>query len=442
MRKFALKLVPLLAAAGLTVTSRAMAADPCSDLPDEPGADTIPKLYIESGDTQEFMIRALGRQLIETSGNKLRVIYRNRPTCEIRVDMFGAPGKPGTTQMTTVSTPTNRPIKYIPITAPAAGADYPQCTVPDPNTDGTPVAGAVTIQLGIGATYLSSCPDNAIDKTGTVREYDGPLQAYGFITNNASTQNGITAEEGFLAFSYAEGGGDAAPWLVQNLRFVRKASASTTLTMSSNVHVDPSVFVKFGQTTPNDKSAEIISLVNGATANAEQSLGVLGLDLYDADRTKIRVLPFRGFGQRYAWYPDKTEKTYDKQNVRDGHYLPWSPTPYMADSSGDGSDPDQIKDPDARRFYKLVRGFITESDVDGLKTIAKNTLIPQCAMKVTRKADGADLELYSDPAPCHCYYEANVTNGTTSCATCSGAAGSACGTAGKCFHGYCEEGAK
>lgn len=438
MRKLALLFV---AAAGLTVTSRAMAADPCKTLPDEP-ATPIPKLYIESGDTQEFMIRALGRQLIK-SANPLRVIYRNRPTCEIRVDMFGAPGKAGPAKMITVSAPTNRPIRYIPLDEPAAGADYPQCTVPDADTD----ADAQPIALGIGATYLSSCKD-AINTTGSVKEYDGPLQAYGFITNNLSTQNGITAEEGFLAFSYPEGGGfpegaaDGTPWLVQNLRFVRKATASTTLTMSSNVHVDPTVFVKYGQTTPADKSSEIISLVNGATANAEQVLGVLGLDLYDADRSKIRVLPFRGFGQRYAWYPDSTEKTYDKQNVRDGHYLPWSPTPYMADSTGDGSDPDQIKDLNARRFYKLVRGFTTEADVDGLKTIAANTLIPQCAMKVTRDADGADLRLYSDPAPCGCYYEANVKGGTTKCATCTGAAGSACGTAGKCFHGYCEEGAK
>jgi hypothetical protein len=415
----------MVAAAGLTVTSRAMALDPCAALTDEPGTP-IPKLYIENGDTQEPLIKALGRQLIK-SANPLRVIYRNRPTCEIRQDMFGT-SAPGPVNMITVA---GRKIQYIKVAQPsdpAAPTAVEECTVPD--TD----AGAVPIQLGIGATYLTSCTD-AVATNPNLGTFDGPIQAYGFITNNASTQNGITAEEGYLAYGFPEAGGDAQPWVVQNLRFKRSNTASTTLTMAAAVRLTATQFaVGAAPKLDPETSVQLMNMVK-TSSNPEATLGILGLDLYDVDRTIVKLLPFRAYDQRYAYYPDSTVDSFDKQNVRDGHYLPWAPTPYMAIKGADGN----ITDANAKRFYDLVRGFRKDADVDGLGAVAKNSLIPECAMTVTRAGDGADLQLYTDPAPCSCYYEASVRNGATTCATCTGDEGSACGTNGKCRLGYCQE---
>ena len=41
--------------------------------------------------------------------------------------------------------------------------------------------------------------------------------------------------------------------------------------------------------------------------------------------------------KKFAYYPDKKAGTFDKQNVRDGHYVPWAPTPYMAKKAADGT---------------------------------------------------------------------------------------------------------
>lgn len=401
----------------LAMTGGAAAAngDPCAALTDEDNA--VPVIYIENGDTQEPLVKKLGKLLMQSS-TKLRIFYRNRPTCNIRNDLFS-----GTTMITTSDGATARPVRYIPGSAafdPSSPA--PVCTVPD-------VAPGPPISLGIGATYLSSCPQTPA-QPADIGVVDGPVQAYGFITNKNSSQVAITAEEGYLAYGFAEGAGEAAPWIVQNLRFKRGNTASTTLTMSSAIRLLPTQL----QTAAASGTSEdlITSVIN--SANPEATLGMLGTELFDQRRADIKLLAFKSFGQRFAYFPDSTNATFDKQNVRDGHYLPWSPTPYIAKVTPGTTT---FVDANARRIFELVMGTRTGDDVDGLLQVISSGLVPECAMKVTRAGDGADLALYSDPAPCACYFEKNVPQGTTTCTTCTVGNDAPCG-GGKCRRGFCE----
>ena len=51
--------------AAAALSSRAASAQPaCRSLPDEPAGGPIPKIYIENGDTQEPLIKRLGRKLL------------------------------------------------------------------------------------------------------------------------------------------------------------------------------------------------------------------------------------------------------------------------------------------------------------------------------------------------------------------------------------------
>lgn len=416
MRNVALSLA---VAVGLTATSRASAQPACNSLPDEPAAGAIPKLYIENGDTQEPLIRALGKLLVK-SATPLRIIYRNRPTCNIRVDMFT-----GNKMFAVTDGTTARTVRYVHVNQ---AEDPTECTVPA--KDSTDVNNPLQpITLGIGATYLTSCTD-AVPANPSLGIFDGPIQAYGFVTNVKSTQNAITAEEGYLAYGFTEGAGEANPWVVQALRFKRSNTASTSLTMAAAIRLKTSEMKTAPALVP-ETSNQLIAEVQKDT-NPEATLGILGMDLYDVNRDKVKVLPFKSFGQRFAYYPDKTSTTFDKQNVRDGHYLPWSPTPYMAIMDGTG----KIADPAAKRFYDLVLGLRRDPDVDGLRVTAQTGLIPECAMKVTREGDGADLKLYDDPAPCGCFFEKNVrVEGGATCKACTD--DTPCG-GGKCRHGYCE----
>jgi hypothetical protein len=394
----------------VTRTSAAAEGDRCDALTDED--NDVPTLYIENGDTQEPLVKKIGKLLMQSS-NKLRVVYRNRPTCNLRNSLFT-----GATMQTVVDGATARPVRYIPGRPdfdPSGPA--PTCTVPDAPTPGKPIA------LGIGATYLSSCPATPA-QPADVKVFDGPVQAYGFITHKSSSQVAITAEEGYLAYGFIEGAGEASPWLVQNLRFKRGNTASTTLTMAAAIRLLPMQM----KAAPDSGTSELlISSVMGSS-NPEATLGILGTELYDQRRADIKLLAFKAFGQRYAYYPDSTPTSFDKQNVRDGHYLPWSPTTYIAKVDAQGN----IADPNARRFYELVMGG---DDVDGLRQVVSSGLIPRCAMKVMRAGEGADLTLYSDPTPCGCWFEKNVPRGSTTCTPCTD--DGPC-KGGKCRLGFCE----
>lgn len=426
MRKSALLIV---AAVGLTATTAYADPPPCSALPDEPdAANPIPKLYIENGDTQEPMITKMGQLLIK-SANPIRVIYRNRPTCNLRVDLYTGANMTKVTDGTTART-----VKYIQFdtTQPPV-----ECSVPDLTTDPNPNPAPVKIQLGIGATFLSSCTDTITNPDASVDQFAGPVLAYGFITHPQSSQNGITYEEGYLAYGFPEGDGQANPWIVQALRFKRSNTASTSLTMAANVGLPSPAKMQAAPALVPETSAQLALAVEGSS-NPEATLGILGMDLRDSgnNRTLIKMLPFKAKNQRYAYYPDKTKDSYDRQNVRDGHYMPWAPTPYIASKAGDGT----IADPLAKRFYDLVMGNNPSDDVNGLKVISQVGLVPQCAMKVTRTADGSDLSRYTtDPHPCGCYFEANVPQGaaSASCTTCTDDT-TCSGATPKCRFGYCE----
>jgi hypothetical protein len=159
----------------------------------------------------------------------------------------------------------------------------------------------------------------------------------------------------------------------------------------------------------------------------------MGTEIYDQNRDKVTELAFRAFGQRYAYLPDASATSFDKKNLRDGHYTPWAQTIYMMPIDAGTKAPTNAK---AKLFFDLVQGDQTLSDVDGLGTIIKKGLVPTCAMKVTRDpVDAAPLRGFSPAAPCGCFFEASVPGGKTSCQACGG--GVTCAT-GVCRHNYCE----
>jgi hypothetical protein len=371
---------------------------------------TTPRVVIENGDTQEPLLKALGQKLAN-SATPLRILYLNKSTCLLAADAYAGTPIPSTT-----------PVSYTPTTAedPTWDPSKPSPTC-DPDPAGFP------IDLAIGATYLTSC-SIPVPKPSTTSVLEGPIQAYGFAAPKGAMQTAITAEEAYFAFGWPMGGGMSQPWDDQTLRFIRGQATSTALTCSANIGLDPTRLQ--GTLLNPDRSASVLSALQTAST-PDKAIGLLGVDIYDQHRDTIKLFAFRAFQQRYAYFPDSTSLTFDKQNVRDGHYVPWSPTQYIVTTDGGGT----IVNPDVKRIVDLVFGNRTDADVDGLATVASKSLVPKCAMKVTRQYDGGDLALYSDPAPCGCFFDKNVPGGSTSCTVCTD--DGPCG-AGHCRHGFCE----
>ncbi len=81
----------------------------------------------------------------------------------------------------------------------------------------------------------------------------------------------------------------------------------------------------------------------------------------------------------------------------------------------------------------------------GLGDVVNVGLIPDCAMHVSRTADGGPLSLYTPAATCDCFFASKIPGavagatpaGCTTCTTDAECTASGPGTA-TCQHGFCE----
>src|SRR5262249_66286 len=121
-----------------------------------------------------------------------------------------------------------------------------------------------------------------------------------------------------------------SPWNKEQFLFTRPPTKSTLVATALNINVPPNKW----KGTPQPASSDVVNAVK-TSATAEATLGILGAEVYDANRGKgINVLGFKAYGQHSAFYPDSSSTSFDKQNVRDGHYTLWSPTVYITKVDG------------------------------------------------------------------------------------------------------------
>jgi hypothetical protein len=380
------------------VSRRAEAANPaCNTLPNP--------IYVEAGDTQEPLLKTIGRGL-RNSSQPMTIIYNTTGSCSLIQDMY-------------TSNPLKVNLKYVPSTAENATWDPSQPSLQCTNT-------SQAIDVAISAVFVQAC--TAQSPPPPIGLITGPIQGYGFLVPKASTQTAITAEEAYFAFGFGAQGG-ATPWIDETYFQIRPATKSTLVSLANTIRLDPTKW----RGHPWDKSTDLLSYV--ATSPApEATIGIIGAEVYDQNRSKTSILAFKAYQQRYAYYPDSTSTSFDKQNLRDGHYVPWSPTVYIAPVDANNVPTNA----NAKRLMSLVLGSGPSDDVDGLSGVVSVGLIPDCAMKVSRTVDGGDLSLYTPAHPCGCFYESKVPNASGAPAGCSACTTDAtCGT-GKCNHGYCE----
>ena len=381
------------------MTARSASALDCSALPNP--------VYIQTGDTQEPLMKALGQKLRESQANPMTLIYKTSGSCTNIDAMYK--GTPLTTNPqyipSTIDDPTWDPSKPT-----------PQCVI-DPN--------GVPLDLAISALFVSAC-DPSTPPAG-IGLFQGPVQPYLFIVPKASSQIAMTAEEAYFVFGFGTAG-KVAPWTDESLYFIRTPTKSTLLTMAAAIGVPGAKW----KGTMLDKSSEVLNGV-ATSPSPEKTIGILGAEIYDANRDKVKTLAFQAYKQTHAFYPDSTATSFDKRNVRDGHYTIWSPTVYLAPVDAQGI-------PKNARVRYVIDMILSKTvtpvpDFDPLETVISKGLVPECAMKVTRSFEGGDLSLYTPAEPCGCFYESRVGSPNATCKTC--AANGDC-NGGACRHGYCE----
>ena len=163
------------------------------------------------------------------------------------------------------------------------------------------------------------------------------------------------------------------------------------------------------------------------------SIGMLSSDVYDASRTALSALAFRGYGQDFAWLPD-SNGGFDKRNVREGRYVMFAPFHFVALTVDGG----QAETSGGQTILDIVDGT-SALPVDLAVLATLNHLVPQCAMAYGRAQDGFDPTTHYGLVPntraqsCDCFFDAQTSS--TDCASC---ASGPCIGGTICRRNYCE----
>jgi hypothetical protein len=377
------------------------AAEPlCDDLPNS--------IYLQVGDTQEPLMKALGRALANSTVRPVTLIYTTSGSCtNVEAIYQGIP--------ITVNP------KYVP-----SKSDAPDWKTSDASPTCTIATGGHAVDVANSALFVSAC--NPDDPPAGVRLFQGPVQAYVFVVPEASTQRAITAEEAYFVFGF--GNDDmVTPWNDEAFMFIRPVTKSTLLSLAAAIRVPGAKW----RGTPFDKSSDVLNAVASSTS-PEKTIGILGAEIYDSKRDTINTLAYRAYGQRHAYYPDSTSTAFDKRNLRDGHYLPWAPTVWLTHVDSEGKPTNDL----AAYIIDLILAnqIDPQPEFEPLDIVIGVGLVPDCAMKVTRSYEAGELSLYEPQEPCGCYYDSKVGTAPESCIACS--LENPC-EKGVCRHGFCEE---
>jgi hypothetical protein len=123
--------------------------------------------------------------------------------------------------------------------------------------------------------------------------------------------------------------------------------------------------------------------------------------------------------------------------VRDGHYAIWGPLHllYRADQLGN-----PLNEANRQQVTDIL-GYLagTKPLPNGIRLLdvyAQSGVVPECAMRVTRAADGGNITPYRAPSPCSCLFDLKAT-GATDCTPCT--VQGDCGMGETCSQGYCEK---
>ena len=316
----------------------------------------------------------------------------------------------------------------------SAGAQLP-CALP---------AGGVMADLGFSDVFASTCQmlPSGLESLG-LRDFTGPIQVMNFAVPIDSSQRAISAEAAYLVYGFAGSTYPVAPWTDPTHILQRSPGSGTQSLIAASIGLPRDRWLGVPNASSSTVRDAIVAAATTGGTTADSTIGILSSDILDPLRTNIRGLAYRHYGQSVAFYPDSSGNTTsrDKRNVRDGHYPMFGPLHMIARIDTTTRIP---LNANVQRIVNVVNGVEVLSGVNIVDIYAQRSLIPQCAMRVSRTADGGDITPFTPDTPCGCYYESLATRvGTPSgCTTCARvddcAAGQTCVTFPTQAHGFCE----
>jgi hypothetical protein len=285
--------------------------------------------------------------------------------------------------------------------------------------------------MGNDATF---CPQGELPEG--FGDFRGGVQSLNFITDVKSNELSISAEALYLIYGFGPTG-EVSPWTDGTGVFQRQFDSFASLFPAAAIDV-PSAAFKW---PANEKATqgEVINGISGYAQTEElanQTLGYVSGNAADTKRQLVKTLAYQHYDQTCGVYPDSSQSSFDKLNVRLGKYYLWTPGHFYApvDENGDIAN---------ERVANLFGWFTATTVPPGTEVNAFEQSIlagdiPQCAMLAQREGTLGAISSYAPPKPCGCYFESVTSPDVTSeCTPCEDDA-SCSGDTPSCNFGYCE----
>jgi ABC-type phosphate transport system substrate-binding protein len=291
----------------------------------------------------------------------------------------------------------------------------------DLDTSGTKV------DIGVSDVFAKSCGVDALPSD--VKDFHGPIQAMTFVVPHDSTQTSISAEAAYLVFGLGKAG-KVDPWTDETLLERRSDTSGTQQMISANIKVPASKW----KGVMNAGSGDVLNALTSVGAKAENAIGIMATDLADKNRSTVTILAFQAFGQSCGYWPDSDSNSFDKANVRDGHYPMWGPLHMLTKTTSGKPTSD-----DAKSVIDYMQGNADAAAFAKLLTIeSQGGVVPECAMRVSRTEDGGAMMSSMPDKSCECKFLKEATGSKPdSCTECS-AASDCPKSKPACNYGFCE----
>jgi hypothetical protein len=378
------------------------------------------RIYLTGSTAAAPFMATVGRALA-SGASPIYLIYQNtRGSCDgVHAMLDGAP-------VPLAGTATY----YDPAIFAGDGGAIPVCNL-----------GAAPVDVGVSDVYQDSCVDFADIHTlpPGVRDFLGPNQVMTFVVPAASSQTIISRDAAYLIYGFGATTNPVAPWTDHNLIFQRTAASGTQSMISIAIGVPAARWA--GILSPRGGSGgnlrDSVLDQNANAANAEATIGILAADVADQNRasgptTGLKILAYQHAGQSCAYYPDASPTSLDKINVRDGHYPIWGPLHFLTTVGTDG----RPTNADVATLMDFLTSVAPPAEL--LQAEIAASVVPQCAMKVTRFKEVGPYVPYRPPNPCGCFFDTRVGAGAVAdCTACGDATPCAAGKI--CSYGYCED---
>lgn len=409
MRTKSLHLAGCLATLGAFAGTLAMAGDAFAA-----ECSSLPKTVVVAGSTAvASFIQTVGKALANHTdelGNPdpITVIYAGQGSC-VGVGYFAPP--PGSTA----------PLLM-------AGGTIP----PYGTTDTCDNTSGIAVDIGLSDVFPSSC--NAV-LPSRVTDFHGPVQTMAFAVYKDSSMQVMSAEAAFLTFGFNNGDGQT-PWNDPTRLWVRSNTSGTQQMISHAIGVPAEAWVGQSQSGSGGVISGLQAVKTAAQDVKDSTLGILGMDAIRGNSAgDVIPLAYQHYGQTAGYLPSSSLSTNDMQNTRDGHYFIQGPLHMIAKVSSSGVPVNA----NAKLLIDYMTGAVVPTDFDLIQVEADKSVVPDCAMRVSRDEEDGPFMSYMPPISCECKFLA-ATGATLpdECSTCTGNDQCTDSARPHCNYGYCE----